>query len=291
MRVARREGRRPCVARDTGARFTRYLPVRQPLACEAQKRLWIQTDDQVRDQHPLRCTWCGDAFCGGLPRRAATACVQTSKLPTPHVTRAGSNPVYLITLDVRTSRCISPVLRVRMVHARKRDLSPAPYEHTSTTVLARTRSCARTAACTRARAGGAIANCATPERVQAVFTGAVEAGATEFLLPEDTAAAWRKLASVDVFTIGVSDGVESSDEECGAAGGGTVQIHGPDGAPCATRWRVTCGEELDALQARCGAAVLRSGSETCRLRRPDGTSCALKASSVSYGRRSARVGF
>ena len=84
--------------------------------------------------------------------------------------------------------------------------------------------------------------------VQAAFTGAVEAGATEFLLPEAVAAEWRKLASVDVYTLPDSD----SDAEAEPAGG-AAQVRAPDGAPYATCWRVTNGPELAALQQRCAS--------------------------------------
>jgi hypothetical protein len=107
-----------------------------------------------------------------------------------------------------------------------------------------------------------------------VFTGALEAGATQFLLSEELARKWSKLAAVDIYTYGVGGTHEdefkagetasvlpehflpesstaAADNACTAGSSSFAYVKAPDGSEFATLWTLETGDEFQCLQDRC----------------------------------------
>lgn len=122
--------------------------------------------------------------------------------------------------------------------------------------------------------------------VQAVFTGALEAGATQFLLSEELARKWSKLAAVDIYTYGVGGTHEdefkagetatvlpalflpesstaAADNACTAGSSSFAYVKAPDGSEFATLWTLETGDEFQCLQDRCSLSACQTASDIC----------------------------
>ena len=75
--------------------------------------------------------------------------------------------------------------------------------------------------------------------MQSVFTGAVQAGISTFLLPEEAAAHWAQLASVNILTYPRSSAA------------GAVEVCDGADKTVAYRWTVSDGQAFKQLERWC----------------------------------------